>query len=120
MYSVENHVDISEIRGGKGNPVISFYFDNDKNNYSIQELLNTISALNSKVGCTAKEAGNAFRKLSNALMESDSLLRPETPSNTAIPDENEPFDFLEQNAYDQKLNVLEPVENEFITSLEDL
>lgn len=142
MYSVENHIDISEIRGGKGNPVISFQIDNDKNNYSIQELLNAISALSSRVGCTAEEAGNAFRELSNAMLtdynpDIDNTLehtalqmlqhakgfdldRPETRGQTAIPNENEPFDFLEQNVYDTDLllNFPEDDGNQFITPLD--
>lgn len=136
--TITNSVDITQIKGGRGNSVVSFYLNNDKNNYSIEELFNTFS----KIGYSAEEAGNAFRNLSNAILADYSsdidnalehtalqmlqcakgvdLLGPETPNETENPNEKEPFDFLEGNAYNQESSVLEPTENEFITPLEDL
>lgn len=140
--TITSSIDMTQIKGGRGNSVVSFYLNNDKNNYSIEELLNAFSTLNSKICYSAEEAGNAFKKLSNAMLadygpdidnalehtalqmlqsaKGFDLLGPETPSETENPNEKEPFDFLEGNAYDQKLSVLEPTENEFITPLEDL
>ena len=140
--TITNSIDMTQIKGGRGNSVVSFYLNNDKNNYSIEELLNAFSTLNSKICYSAEEAGNAFRKLSNAILadygpdidnalehtalqmlqcaKGFDLLGLETPSETENPNEKEPFDFLEGNAYNQELSVLEPTENEFITPLEDL
>lgn len=116
MYSY----DYGEIRGGKGNPTVAFYFDNVKGNYSIQELLDTISTFGSQTACSAEEAGKAFRRLSTAIMEANDLGRPETHDQTAIPNEEEPFDFLEQNVYDTDLllNFPEDDGNQFITPLD--
>lgn len=136
--TITSSIDMTQIKGGRGNSVVSFYLNNDKNNYSIEELFNTFS----KIGYSAEEAGNAFKKLSNAMLadygpdidnalehtalqmlqcaKGFDLLGPETPSETENPNEKEPFDFLEGNAYNQESSVLEPTENEFITPLEDL
>lgn len=57
-----------------------------------------------EIGCTSftiqpDEVEDIRRKLQNS--KGADLLRPETPGATETPNQNEPFDFLEQNAYDE-------------------
>lgn len=135
--TITSNIDTIQIKGGKGNPSIK--------NLSLDELsalIYNLSEVSKEICYSAEEAGNAFRKLSNAILadyssdidnslehtalqmlqhaEGADLLGPETPSETENPNEKEPFDFLEGNAYNQESSVLEPTENEFITPLEDL
>lgn len=135
--TITSNIDMTQIKGGKGNPSIK--------NLGIDELsalIYNFSEASKKICYSAEEAGNAFKKLSNAMLadygpdidnslehtalqmlqhvRGADLLGPETPSETENPNEKEPFDFLEGNAYNQESSVLEPTENEFITPLEDL
>lgn len=57
-----------------------------------------------EIGCTSftiqpDEVEDIRRKLQNS--KGVDLLRPETSGATEIPNQNEPFDFLEQNAYEE-------------------
>lgn len=57
-----------------------------------------------EIGCTSftiqpDEVEDIRRKLQNS--EGVDLLRPETPGATEILNQNKPFDFLEQNAYEE-------------------
>lgn len=135
--TITNNIDTIQIKGGKGNPSIK--------NLSLDELsalIYNFSEISKEICYSAEEAGNAFKKLSNAILidySSDidnalehtalqmlqhargaDLLGPETPSKIENPNEKESFDFLEGNAYNQESSILEPTENEFITPLEDL
>lgn len=135
--TITSNVDMVQIKGGKGNSSII--------NLSLDEfsaLIYNFSEVSKKICYSAEEAGNAFRKLSNAILADYSpdidntlehtalqmlqhakgvdLLGPETPSETENSNEKEPFNFLEGNVYNQKSSILEPTENEFITPLEDL
>lgn len=135
--TITSNIDMTQIKGGKGNPSIK--------NLGIDELsalIYNLSEVSKEICYSAEEAGNAFKKLSNAMLADYSsdidnalehtalqmlqhakgadLLGPETPSEIENPNEKEPFDFLEGNAYNQESSVLEPTENEFITPLEDL
>ena len=112
------------------NPTITFSIDDTKIN---KDAFSALCYSMAQVGVSAKEAGEALRKLSiriydpiseefrytydilndvadrwNAIGEinpftpeeiAQGLLRAETPGATEIPNQNEPFDFLEQNAY---------------------
>lgn len=120
--------------------MIEINFDNRIDELSA--LIYNLSEASKKICYSTKEAGNALRKLSNAMLadydpdidnslehtalqmlqhaRGADLLGPETPSETENSNEKEPFDFLEGNAYNQESSVLEPIENEFITPLEDL
>lgn len=135
--TITSNIDMTQIKGGKGNPSIK--------NLGIDELsalIYNLSEASKKICYSAEEAGNAFKKLFNAMLadygpdidnslehtalqmlqhaRGADLLGPETPSETENLNEKEPFDFLERNAYNQESSVLEPTENEFITPLEDL
>ena len=135
--TITSNIDMTQIKGGKGNPSIK--------NLGIDELsalIYNLSEASKKICYSAEEAGNAFKKLSNAMLadygpdidnslehtalqmlqhaRGADLLGPETPSETENSNEKELFDFLEGNAYNQESSVLEPTENEFITPLEDL
>lgn len=135
--TITSNIDMTQIKGGKGNPSIK--------NLGIDELsalIYNLSEASKKICYSAEEAGNAFKKLSNAMLadygpdidnslehtalqmlqhaRGADLLGPETPSETENLNEKEHFDFLERNAYNQESSVLEPTENEFITPLEDL
>lgn len=135
--TITSNIDMTQIKGGKGNPSIK--------NLGIDELsalIYNFSEASKKICYSVKEAGNAFKKLSNAMLadygpdidnslehpalqmlqhvRGADLLGPETPSKAENSNEKEPFDFLEENAYNQESSILEPTENEFITPLEDL
>lgn len=92
MYSLETHVDMAAVRGGKGNPIIVSFND-------IQDKLDVLSYVISQTGVSAQEAGDALRKLSQMLSG------PATSETTETPNENSHFDFLEQNAYTEDKDI---------------
>ena len=57
MYSLESHVNMAAIRGGKGNPIIVSFDD-------IQDKMGTLTHIINQTGMSAKEAGDALKKLS--------------------------------------------------------
>lgn len=88
MQSIETHVNMTAIKGGKGNSIIASFND-------IQDKLDTLIYIINQTGVSAKEAGDALKRLSQA------LAGPATPEATETPNENSHFDFLEQNAYNE-------------------
>ncbi len=92
MYSLETHVNMAAVRGGKGNPIIISFDD-------IQDKLDTLAYVINQTGISTKEAGDALKKLSQA------LAGPATPEATETPNQNSDFDFLEQNAYTEDKDI---------------
>ncbi len=113
MFTLEGHADVSKIMAGLG-----------------------------QVGITAAEAGDAMRKMVRLLNKDNNtwtyiadsidqigeklnhierelnLLRPETPSTTESSNQKEPFDFLEQNAYNSIQDIFGGERVEKITPLD--
>ena len=105
MQSLETHVNMAAIRGGKGNPIIVSFDD-------IQNKLDVLSYVINQTGVSAQEAGDALKKLSQMLSA------PETPGTTETPNQNSDFDFLEQNAYDDTDNIFDGAQSGTLSSLD--
>ena len=105
MYSLETHVDMAAIKGGKGNPIIVSFDD-------IQDKLGVLSYVINQTGVSAQEAGDALRKLSQM------LTAPATPETTETPNQNSDFNFLEQNAYDDVNNIFDGAQSGQIVPLD--
>lgn len=113
MFTLECHADVSKIMAGLG-----------------------------QVGTTAAEAGDAMRKIMRLFNEDNNtwtyiadsidqigeklnhiereldLLRPETSSTAENSNQKEPFDFLEQNAYNSIQDIFDGERVEKITPLD--
>lgn len=99
---------------------ITFTMDNAKIN---KDIFSALCYNMAQVGTSAKEAGEALRKLSICLYDkqneinyihsvapdeiSQELAGPATPAATETPNQNVNFDFLEQNAYDEVKNIFD-------------
>lgn len=67
-------------------------------NTRIEQLVNVFR----NSGVPAEEAISIVEQLHQTIVKSSlNLLGPETPGTTEIPNQNKPFDFLEQNAYEE-------------------
>lgn len=134
------------------NPEITFSLDNATIN---KDMLSALCYNLAQVGTTAKEAGDALRRLSVQVYDParqefkytvdvledlarkwneigctsfrispeevvQGLLRAETLGTTEIPNENESFDFLEQNAYDKSKNFLDGDNSGWLTPLDTI
>lgn len=105
MYSLESHVDMAAVRGGKGNPIIVCFDD-------IQDKMGALTYIINQTGISAKEVSDALKKLSQA------LTAPATPETTETPNENSRFDFLEQNAYTEDKDILQGEQTEQLIPLD--
>ena len=122
MYSLESHVNMAAIRGGKGHPIII-------NVDQIQDKLDTLTDIINQTGISTKETDDALKKLSQMLISakeasdalkklSQALAGPATPEATETQNENGRFDFLEQNAYTEDKDILQGEQPEKITPLD--
>ena len=96
MYNLSaaaGKVGISAREAGNSLQKIVQIFDKEKQKYCYtKDILEELADRWNEIGCI-----NAV-----SLEEiSQGLLRPETSGATETPNQNEPFDFLEQNAYDE-------------------